>query len=456
MVKPGALLHDAPMPTFNPVCIVDDDRSAREAMASLVQSAGFASRTFGSALDFLRRPPECRPACVVLDVAMPELDGLGLQRRLNESGADVPIIFVTGRADVPTTVRAMKAGALEVLVKPFDPDPFLDAIRLAIQARRHDPATVRARFPGIVGESPPLLRMLRETEIVAATESTVLLCGETGTGKELVARAIHELSPRRGGPFIRVNCAALPSGLLESELLGHEKGAFTGAISQRIGRFELAHKGTIFLDEIGELPLSLQPKLLRVLQEGEFERVGGTKTLTSSFRVIAATHRELPKMVADGSFREDLYYRLSVFPIRLPALRERREDVPLLVRHFSQELSRRSGKPVRHVQTPALEELLRHDWPGNIRELQNVVERAFILGCDPMPGTISQVPAASSERESDRLEDQSRNHILRVLDATNWVIAGPRGAAVRLGMKRSTLNFRMKKLGIARPEAVDE
>ncbi|NUP10942.1 MAG: sigma 54-interacting transcriptional regulator [Polyangiaceae bacterium] len=349
----------------------------------------------------------------------------------------------------------MKAGALEVLVKPFDAEPFLDAIRLAIKARP-EPAAVRSGFAGIVGESAPLLNMLRETEIVAATDSTVLLCGETGTGKELVARAIHELSLRRGGPFIRVNCAALPSGLLESELLGHEKGAFTGALSQRIGRFELAHKGTIFLDEIGELPLSLQPKLLRVLQEGEFERVGGTKTLTSNFRVIVATHRDLPKMVADGAFREDLYYRLSVFPIRLPPLRERREDLPLLVRHFSQELSKRSGKPVRHVQASALEELLRHDWPGNIRELQNVVERAFILGCDPTAGAPSQARPATSECESDRFEDQSRNHILRVLDATNWVIAGPKGAAVRLGMKRSTLNFRMKKLGIARPGSSDE
>jgi transcriptional regulator with GAF, ATPase, and Fis domain len=313
----------------------------------------------------------------------------------------------------------------------------------------------RGRRPGrvaaIVGRSQALREVLLQADRVAATDSTVLVCGETGTGKEIVARAIHDASERRDGPFIKVNCAAIPHGLLESELLGHEKGAFTGATAQRIGRFELAHRGTLFLDEIGEMTLELQPKLLRLLQEREFERVGGTRTVRSDVRVIAATHRDLPAMVHQRTFREDLFYRLNVFPLVLPPLRNRRQDIPLLVAHFVTELAERFNKDVSAVPPETLQHLKDYDWPGNVRELQNVVERAMILA----QGSILKFPTlhndaspAAEELPGDDLAAVVRAHILAVLEATGWTVAGPRGAAARLGVKRSTLNYRMKKLGI--------
>jgi formate hydrogenlyase transcriptional activator len=307
----------------------------------------------------------------------------------------------------------------------------------------------------IVGESDAVRRVLSEVAIVAPTSTTVLVCGETGTGKELVARAIHARSRHARGPFVRLNCAAVPTALLESELFGHERGAFTGALSRREGRFELAQDGTLFLDEIGEMAIELQPKLLRVLQEREFERVGSCRTLATTARIVAATNRDLRAMVADGAFREDLYYRLNVFPICLPALRERREDIPLLAEMFLRRSSRRMSKNVEAIDSASLSAMQRYAWPGNIRELQNVIERAVILA----RGSVVEValphegegpPGAISEPH-DTLEGVERAHILSVLDRTNGVVGGPHGAAVRLGMKRSTLIFRMKKLGIARP-----
>jgi formate hydrogenlyase transcriptional activator len=285
----------------------------------------------------------------------------------------------------------------------------------------------------------------------------VLIRGETGTGKELVARAIHDLSPRRGRTFVKLNCAAIPTGLLESELFGHERGAFTGAISQKIGRFELAHQGTLFLDEVGDIPTELQPKLLRVLQEQEFERLGGTKTIKVDVRLVAATHRDLAKMVADGRFREDLYYRLNVFPVMLPPLRERSEDVPRLVRHFTQQFARRMGRRIETIPSEVMNALNNYAWPGNVRELQNIIERAVILSTGPS----LQVPLADLQRSRAQTEvtttaqgtlaDAERDHILGVLRETGWVLAGPDGAAARLGMKRTTLQSKMKKLGISRP-----
>jgi formate hydrogenlyase transcriptional activator len=310
-------------------------------------------------------------------------------------------------------------------------------------------------FADIVGHSPALRRVLQHVETVAPTEATVLICGETGTGKELLARAIHQLSPRQAHAFVKLNCAAIPTGLLESELFGHEKGAFTGALTQRIGRFELAHRGTVFLDEIGDLPLEVQPKLLRVLQEREFERLGSSRTLRTDARLIAATHQDLATLVAAQRFRADLFYRVNVFPVQVPPLRERPDDIPLLVRHFVQQCARRMHKTIDTIAADTMQGLRRYAWPGNIRELQNVLERAVILS----PGPVLQVPlsdltargTAAPPAPPDTLAAAERKHILAVLEETQWVLGGPHGAAVRLGLKRSTLQFRLRKLGLTRP-----
>jgi formate hydrogenlyase transcriptional activator len=308
------------------------------------------------------------------------------------------------------------------------------------------------------GESAVLRRVLKEVETVAPTDSTVLILGETGTGKELIARALHDLSPRRERTFVKLNCAAIPTGLLESELFGHEKGAFTGAIMQKVGRFELAHRGTLFLDEVGDIPPELQPKLLRALQEQEFERLGSTRTVRVDVRLVAATNRDLAQMAADGRFRSDLYYRLNVFPVFLPPLRERREDIPMLARHFTQRYAQRIGRRIETIPAAVMEALVRYPWPGNIREMQNVLERAVILSPGPAlqipPGDLKPgaAPADMPVGAAITLADAEREHILRALRAAHWVLRGPNGAAARLGLKRSTLQWKMKKLGISRPE----
>jgi formate hydrogenlyase transcriptional activator len=317
-------------------------------------------------------------------------------------------------------------------------------------------APAKFGFKDIVGQSNALRRVLSDIEMVAPADSTVLIHGETGTGKELIARAVHDLSARKSNSFIRLNCAAIPTGLLESELFGHEKGAFTGAIAQRVGRFELAHRGTIFLDEIGEIPLELQPKLLRVLQEREFERLGSTRTLRSDARLIAATNCDLKVMVDDRKFRADLYYRLNVFPIRVPPLREREEDIPLLVRHFVQQFSERNNRIIEPIPSSTMEALARYHWPGNIRELQNVMERAVILSKGPtltvpLHELKPDARLTTIERSGDlhqKLNEMARTQILRALEESNGVVGGPKGAAARLGMNRTTLQYRMQKLGI--------
>jgi len=314
----------------------------------------------------------------------------------------------------------------------------------------------RAEFGEIVGRSPALKTALDLVSVVAPTDSSVLILGETGTGKELIARAIHNLSSRRDRAFVKLNCAAIPLGLLESELFGHEKGAFTGAIAQKTGRFELANKGTLFLDEVGDIPLELQAKLLRVLQEQEFERLGSNRTHKVDVRLIAATHRDLAGMVKQGTFREDLYYRLKVFPLNVPALRQRTEDIPKLVQHFTALYARRMNKRIDEVPSETMDALVRYRWPGNVRELQNFIERAVILS----PRSVLRAPTSelepfSSRRESNLpisgLAQVERDHILHALEASNWVIGGRTGAAERLGMKRTSLVYRMKKLGISRP-----
>jgi formate hydrogenlyase transcriptional activator len=327
-------------------------------------------------------------------------------------------------------------------------------------------------FEEIIGDAPPLKRVLAQLEVVAPTDTAVLILGETGTGKELIARAIHNLSARRQRTFVKINCAAIPSGLLESELFGHERGAFTGALNQKIGRFELADRGTLFLDEVGDLPMELQPKLLRVLQEQEFERLGSNRTLKVDVRIVAATNQDLARQVADRTFRSDLYYRLNVFPIQLPALRERREDVPLLVRYFVQKFSSRLNKTVEYVPAEAMNALSAYSWPGNIRELENFIERAVLLSrgkelrvpvsellddskSPPAVATGSPRASESSNASSSgpvpTLEQAERAHILRALQQTGWRIGGPKGAALLLDMKRTTLQARMRKLKIRRP-----
>ena len=316
-----------------------------------------------------------------------------------------------------------------------------------------DEIRTELNFEQIVGNSPSLRRTLHQVGTVAPTESTVLIHGETGTGKELIARALHDRSPRRAGAFVKLNCAAIPTGLLESELFGHEKGAFTGAVGQRIGRFELANGGTIFLDEIGEIPLELQPKLLRVLQEREFERLGNSRTFRTNARLIAATNRDLAAVVEEGKFRSDLFYRLNVVPVQVPPLRERTDDIPLLVRHFAQEFSRRMNKQIDTIPSETLQSLTRYHWPGNIRELQNVMERAVILSPGPVLRVSlsefkqSAVKSKASPSRSDTLAEAERKHVLAVLEETNWVLAGPNGAAARLGLKHRRFNIAWVSLG---------
>ena len=361
--------------------------------------------------------------------------------------SDPPVQYLEDEprhSDEEDDLMGQTAHALDSLESPFE-----------------DETPGETGFDGIVGRSKALRAVVREVRTVAPTDSTVLIYGETGTGKELIARAVHELSPRQGNAFVKLNCAAIPTGLLESELFGHERGAFTGAIGQRIGRFEVANHGTAFLDEIGEIPLELQPKLLRVLQEREFERLGSTRTLRTDARLIAATNRNLAAMVEEQRFRSDLFYRLNVFPVRVPSLRERREDIPLLVWHFVRQFAGRMKRKYTGISAETMSALCEYDWPGNIRELQNLIERAVILS----PGPVLRVPVRDLHHctitvprggQSQTLEEADRAHILQTLKETKWVVGGSNGAAARLGMHRSTLQFRMKKLGIVRPGREDD
>ena len=454
MSKTGALVY-----------VVDDDPSAREGVAGLLRSAGLITKTFASGEEFLAAPrPEMR-SCLVLDMNLPGVNGLELQQELAKSDVQIPIIFLTGHGDIPMTVRAVKAGAVNFLTKPFDDEELLNAIRQCITTREEEERlyleseiNAEYNFEEIVGKSKALRKALEQVAIVAPTDSTVLLQGETGTGKELVARAVHNLSPRKDRMFVRVNCAAIPSGLLESELFGHEKGAFTGALMQKKGRFEIADGGTLFLDEIGDISMELQPKLLRALQEREFERLGSTRTIQVNVRIIAATHRDIAAMIREDKFREDLFYRLNVFPIDIPPLRERREDVPLLVNYFVCKLSRRMGKRIKSIPSEAMEVLTHASWPGNVRELENFIERAVIL----TEGSELNVPVAELKNHlknpmpaprtgsASTFRDAERQAIIDALKAASGKLAGVGGAAERLGLARTTLQNKIHRLGIAK------
>jgi formate hydrogenlyase transcriptional activator len=392
------------------------------------------------------------------------------------SGCDIPLFGRTGVVGVLTALKRSEKAfgrddvsfleqvARQVAVAVENALDYENAIKdrdKETKRRLYLEDEIRAEFREIVGESPALKTALSLVSVVAPTDSSVLILGETGTGKELVARAIHKLGSRSEKAFVKLNCAAIPLGLLESELFGHEKGAFTGAIAQKTGRFELADKGTLFLDEVGDIPLELQAKMLRVLQEQEFERLGSNRTHKVDVRLIAATHRDLPAMVKQGTFREDLYYRLKVFPIQVPALRQRAEDIPRLVRHFTALYGQRMNKRIEVIPPDTMDALTRYPWPGNIRELQNFIERAVILS----PQSTLRAPTSELEpfqphKESDSplngLAEVERDHILRALEASNWVIGGHGGAAARLGMKRTSLTYRMKKLRIRRPAVVPQ
>src|SRR5258707_9172468 len=361
-----------------PVYVVDDDASVREAVESLIRSAGFPVRTFGSAQEFLATPRADMPSCLVLDLHLPGLSGLELQRELARDDVQIPIIFLTGHGDIPTSVKAIKAGALEFLTKPFHDEDLLNAIRDGIA---HDRRLRAAPNPdGVIGSSRPWRQALAYAAKVAASEATVLLTGESGTGKEVVAQVIHKSSRRAGGTFVALNCAALPEAVLESYLFGYEKGAFSGAVLARPGRVEQAAGGTLFLDEVGEMTPAVQAKFLRVLQEREFQRLGGTRVQKANVRVIAATNRDLHAALGRGELREDLYYRLHVFAICLPPLRERLEDIPALIEHFITVLGPAGlGRPPARINREAHERPLAHSSPGNVRGLRHAVDRPHIL-----------------------------------------------------------------------------
>ena len=475
-------------PNHGAILVVDDNEETRDMLSRRLAREGYTNVVTAAdgeeAIELMRSR---KFDLVLLDVIMPGLDGFAVCERLREQDAtrDVPIIFLTALDDTFDKVRAFSAGAVDYVTKPFQPQELLARVgthlsllqarralqeqnarlRDEIEAHHRSKATIEClideiqsnhNFCEIIGASPALTRLLGEVELVAPTNSTVLILGETGTGKELVARAIHRRSPRRGRPLIKINCAALPRDLVESELFGHEKGAFTGATQQRRGRFELADGGTLFLDEIAELPLEAQGKLLRVLQDQEFERVGGTRSLHTDVRVIAATNRDLRPRLKSGAFRADLYYRLNVFPLTLPPLRERREDIPHLVRYFTERAARKVGKHFDDIAQAFLDQSMIHDWPGNVRELENAVERAAILsggatleakGGFNGPDGAASTPAATRIAHSS-LDDMERTHIVRVLEQTRWVIEGEQGAARVLGLNASTLRGRMRKFGI--------
>jgi two-component system, NtrC family, response regulator AtoC len=452
-----------------PVYIIDDDASVREAVSRLVRSGGWRAESFASAQEFLASPWADVPSCLILDVQLPGLSGLDLQQRLATAGARTSIIFLTGHGDIPTSVRAIKAGALEFLTKPYADEDLIAAIEQGLAHAERPRAEARAREDRLdarvqaaaggrdggrpaIGQSPEWKDVLRKATQVAATQATVLLQGESGTGKEVVARFIHRASPRKTGPFVAINCAALPDHLLESELFGYERGAFTGAQQPKPGQIEMASGGVLFLDEVTEMSAPAQAKLLRVLQEREFQRLGGTRLLRANVRVIASTNRDLRDAVGRGVFREDLYYRLQVFDIQLPPLRERTRDIPLLIEAFLHDIGRTIGRPPATVTPEAKDVLMTYSWPGNVRELRNALERAAIL-CEgesiaPRHLSLHAEPIAPPSTPAADLRVAERQAIEKALRDT----AGNKAkAARRLGLSRTQLYVRLRKYDIEPP-----
>ena len=482
------------------IFVIDDNPDNLSLLASILRERGYQIRmaTTGRwALEAIRKSP---PDLIMLDISMPEMDGYAVCRELKAGSdtRDIPVIFISALDDVLDKVKAFRTGGVDYVTKPFQPEEVLARIENQLKIRslqrdlerqnaelqkrneelvaayraitEHQRTEQRLELENvglkeviqsdssgdeIVAASPAMKKVLQNIQQVASTDSTVLIIGETGTGKEVIARAIHSQSSRKNKVMVKVNCAGLPAGLIESELFGHEKGSFTGAMARKVGRFELANRGTIFLDEIGDLPLELQAKLLRVLQEGEFDRVGGTQTLKADVRVIAATNRDLEKAIREEKYRMDLYFRLNVFPLELPPLRERKGDIELLARRFTLKFAQKLGKRIEEISPKAMEALLAYPWPGNVRELENIIERGVILcqGSQLEAGEWLPKPLAFSLPSSriTTLEEREREHILKALEHTGWKVSGNGGAAVLLGLKPTTLEARMKKLGIRRP-----
>ncbi len=481
------------------ILVVDDTPANLSLLVDYLGTQNFKVLVSRDGEEAIEQARLAKPDLILLDVMMPRMDGYECCRRLKDDGAlrEIPVIFMTALGDTKDKVRAFEAGAVDFVTKPIHNEEVLARVEahLTIRKLQRDLQTANAGleervaertaeltdalaeverlksrleadnvylreeiareqdFKGILHSSESMQQVLQKVTQVAATDATVLVLGETGTGKELIARALHEASPRKARPLVKVNCAALPANLIESELFGHERGAFTGALSRRIGRFELADGGTILLDEIGDLPLELQAKLLRVLQEGEIERLGSSRSIKVDVRVIAATNRDLPAAMQDGTFREDLFYRLNVFPVVLPPLRERPEDIPLLANHFVKTRGRKLGKKLE-IPPGVMAKLKAYGWPGNIRELHNVLERALILSPGPelrLEDVLEASVVPASAAVATTLEDVERQHILQTLESVGWVIEGDKAAAERLGLNPSTLRSRMDKLGIKKP-----
>ena len=488
------------------ILMVDDTPANLGILSELFEKDGYDLIVAEDGTSGVERATFAKPDLILLDVLMPNQDGFSTCQQLkkNKDTRNIPIIFMTALTDTENKVKGFELGAVDYITKPFQQEEVRARVQLQlnllyaqrqleeqnrklldeIEAHNRTQATVQyldgelkaaQAFGQVIGKSPSFASILEQIDQMASTDCTALVVGETGTGKELIARAIHEQSPRQLKPLIKVNCAAIPKDLFESEFFGHEKGAFTGAAARRLGRFELANGGTLFLDEMGELPLDIQAKLLRVLQEEEFERVGGHTTLKVDVRIIAATNRALETEVAQQRFREDLYYRLNVFPINIPPLRERQEDIPLLIQHFIKKYANKYRKTVVGAKESTLQQLQNHTWPGNIRELENIIERGVIVSKGqwlelgewftalpsaaqnasprplPLPSTSPPLPETSSPPGSfQTLEERERAHIVEVLEAVNWRVSGETGAAQLLGLNRTTLEARMKKLGISR------
>jgi len=444
------------------ILVVDDEEIVRSSLVDWLKEDGYYAEAAADAFEALEKLKERPWDIALVDLKMPKMDGLELMEKMKEAKPDIQVIIITAYATVHTAVQAMKKGAYDYLVKPFNPEEISLLIERLIESQElvreisflRKELAKQYQFHDLVSKSPKMQQIFDFARTVAKSNSNILILGESGTGKELLARAIHNESLRAKGPFVAVSCVALPETLLESELFGHEKGAFTDAITQKKGKFELAHGGTLFLDEIGDISPKLQLALLRVLQEREFTRVGGTKPIRVDVRIIAATNRDLKKAVDEGRFRDDLYYRLNVITIQIPPLRERKEDIPLLVHRFIEKFNIELGKRVERISEEALKLLMQYDWPGNVRELENVIERAMVItkGNLIKPEDV-QIPAPAEERPPEVQEDKSlraveRAHILRVLNENNWNIQ--RSAQI-LGIDRVTLYNKIKKYGLKRP-----
>ena len=436
--------------------IVDDELSVRDSLGKWFREEGYEVATAESASDALTRLAEQRWDAALVDIKMRGTDGIELQRRMHEADPELMVIMMTGYASVETAVAALKNGAYDYVTKPLDPDEIAHLVKKALAHKQTERENVLlretvaevARPEEMIGQSVAMKKVFDAIETVGPTDATVLITGESGTGKELVARAVHHASPRRFHPLVVIHCGALTETLLESELFGHEKGAFTGAQYRKKGKFEIAEGGTVFLDEIGDISLKTQTDLLRVLQDHEIVRVGGTQTIKVDFRCVAATNKDLEKLIEEGKFRPDLFYRLNVFRIELPALRDRREDIPLLVNHFVWKFSQQMNKKINRVSPSAMNLLQQQPWSGNVRELENAVERAMVVAQEPELREQDFIfKAAAANGSSKSLEEAEKVHILRTLEACNW---NQSRAAEVLEIDRVTLHHKLKKYGWSR------